>query len=226
MFNLKIFQLPTPKELGKSNNNNLPFKFLSKPEDYCWEDWEEEVKDKYPIKYMIVKTIPRIWIKIKNLTLVPYNYIKYNYFKRYHMLDLRQPKGACERDEYRYGYSDPCERFLYAGFNLLVEFVEKELIDIDKLILSMQDCIENSDEWLKDNYKFHLEIYKEIKVLYSYWKRDRKIVYLENKILFEICNKSKLEEDRKKWREAELKFDKDEQDMFLRLAKIRECMWS
>ena len=97
----KIFKLPSPQDLGRSDCNALPSRnFTPDCEGYTWEDWREEVKKKYPIKYFFSETMVD-FIKY-NMYYPIYRPIKDTKYclvshlvpgRRYHILDLRQPKG-------------------------------------------------------------------------------------------------------------------------------------
>ena len=224
MFNiLKLFKLPSPVELGKATHNALPFRDLpfNTPKDkYTWEDWLEEVKRDYPVRYFFNRVLPHFIRSLSDPFVYVYNFLKYNLVPkhRYHILDLRQPKTQC--DNYRWGYTDIVERILFANFNLLNQFVELELDEpIETKIANLQKLIEETkDDDEREVLTKELELYKEVSCLYDWWNYLRKAEYEEKEILSNI--------DKKKWIEADQKFDEKEQKMFMRLSEIRRFLWT
>jgi hypothetical protein len=219
---LNLFKLPTPVELGRAAHDALPLRdllFEDSEGKYTWEDWREEVKRDYPIRYFLNRTLPYFFNScIYPFTFV-YNFLKYNLCPkhRYHILDLRQPKAQC--DTYRWGYSDPRERMLYACFNLLKELVERELSPIETTISNCEKRVgECKDEDEKNILFDQLLYFKEINSLYEWWKDVRKVEYEEKEIMYDL--------DKNKWMEASQRFEEKEQEMFMRLAKIREYLWT
>ena len=126
----------------------LPMRFHAEPEDYTWEDWAEEMKVKYPYKFLLFETIPRYidkkiyslgerWYKIRSL-----------YWTKQHLLDLRNY-------EYEYGYCDAEWKILYACFNTLEQYMKDREI-----------------EWYKDK---NLELYQALlkaKELCDWWQNE------------------------------------------------------
>jgi len=53
------FKLPSPKELGRSDYNALPMRNFNHNNMYTWEDYYEELKIKYPIRYFIFHFLKR-----------------------------------------------------------------------------------------------------------------------------------------------------------------------
>src|SRR5574339_627384 len=138
LFLRKLFKLPTPVDLGWSEYNALEDEdFSDEPQGKTWQDWHRTVKQMHPVKYWIAETFGdfvryKIWLRFTR----PFRNAHYwfvSHFvpsRRYHMLDLRQP---CHKDEinevgdcYRYGWRDVPEKMLYAMFNLLGEYLNKE----------------------------------------------------------------------------------------------------
>ena len=226
---LKFLKLPTPKELGKETNC-LPFSPLNDDNKYSWEDYDKEVKQLYPFRYFINETLPDIFNLIKEPFVCIYNYIKYNFVPkyRYHILDLRQLNDKDSCDYYRYGYSDVRQRMLYAVFNLLTEFVEKEVYPLQDKINYLERVIAKKDkdnDWEIDSNEHWLEVYIKIKNLYNWWKYTRKFKYNQSNKLCEIYMHSKNNLDIEKWIKSNEDFDKEEQEMFIKACNLREYFW-
>ena len=217
--------MPTPVELGKAKYNALPIRsFIGSKytlddlgSKYTWDDWREEVKQKYPIKYFFNETFPYFLYTCYSPFKFIFDYLKYNFIPkhRYHILDLRQSETQC--DTYRWGYSDPRERMLYACFNLLKYFVENELHPIETRIKEYEQLLQNTEDE-KNILKTQLDFYKEILSLYEWWNYVRKVEYEEKQVLYHI--------NKEKWLEACTNFDKKEQEMFLKLCSLRESLWT
>jgi hypothetical protein len=173
----KLFKLPSPKDLGRSEYNALPSReFTPDVEGYCWEDWHEEAKRLHPIKYWIAETAGdffryKIWLPIKR----PFSDAHYwfvSHFipsRRYHWLDLRQPckKGDARNiDCYRYGWADVPEKMLYAMFNLLKEYFDENPYDL-RTHYSLEEI--NADAGLKSQY----ETFQEARAILEWWNVGR-----------------------------------------------------
>ena len=221
--NRSWWKLPSPIELGKSDCDALPSKmFEPNSQEYTWEDWREEVKRKHPIKYFCTQTIPSV-INIK-ITL-PINHMIYYLEshiipnKRYHMLDLRQPKGW-DIDAYRYGWCDVPTKMLYAWFNLLDDFVNKEM---KHLYLPPEDDIEN---------KKQREIYLEILDIHKWWTKDRKKSMekyhdlLDKSWLARKSNDPNSSELRRQSLQLDRQIEDKTDEMLMRLIKVRRHLWS
>lgn len=114
----KIFNWKVPTALPSEM-------FCHEPGELTWEQWRINQKSKYPIRFFICETFPR---KINSLLMRLVNFIywiKCHTIKKYHLLDLRQPNGSYY--DYRYGYRDIVDKIIFANFNLLSEYIEKEL---------------------------------------------------------------------------------------------------
>lgn len=103
----------------------LPVEFFPHKEgELTWEKWRENAKNKNPVKYFFMETFFEIIRSIAfRIDRVIY-FIRCHTFNKYHLLDLRQPKWGYQ--QYKWGYSDIVQRMIYANFNLLVEYIEKE----------------------------------------------------------------------------------------------------
>ncbi len=108
-------------------------------------DWDEYMDlradwaRKHPIRNFIYDNWDQPWVWLKN----SYRFIRSRYFKRHHMLDLRNK-------EYEWGYCDPVQQILYANFAILSKFVES-----------------GEMSWVV----WDEEIEKEIMALYDWWTK-------------------------------------------------------
>lgn len=233
----RFLKLPSPVDLGWSEYNALEdADWSDEPQGKTWQDWHKTVKKMHPVKYFIAETAAdwfrhKIWWPIKH----PLSDAKYwfvSHFipsRRYHMLDLRQPRKAGDvvnHDCYRYGWRDVPEKMLYAMFNLLGEYLNKEKphdltqwhtreeIEADAGMKRQQDDIEEARAiyhwWAVEQHQEHARI-TETRHLWWEAKKNK----LPNKEEYWNLLK-KLEEDQ------ETKTD----EMIARLMKIRRSLWT
>ena len=133
-------------------------------------------------------------------------FIKHHTTHRYHMLDLRQPKTRVKTsDSYRYGWVDSDAQLRFAMFNILRNFVEKEI---------------KGDYYLIGNTP---EVQNEIKAIYDWWttKRPQDIHRLDS-----MSFESRTDESIKAMMSLEEELVQEEEDMMIRLIKIRGYLWT
>ena len=237
LFLRKLFKLPSPVELGWSEYNALEDEdFSPEPHGKTWQDWHKHVKQLHPVKYWIAETFGdfvryKIWLRITR----PFKDAHYwfvSHFipsRRYHMLDLRQPCGKGEVknfDCYQYGWRDVPEKMLYAMFNLLGEYLNKETphdltqwytreqIEADEGMKKQQADIEEARaiyQWWTVGRKEEAEIHA--KLLHD-WAEARRAKAPNAEHLWELLQNCKDEEERKT------------DEMIARLMKIRRTLWT
>jgi len=211
-------RLPTPVELGKSKHNSLPMRDITPDvRGYTWEDYNIDIRILYPIRNFLFNTFS-FWFKAKFIWPIKrgWYWFKHRVVLRTHMLDLRQPKDGC--DGYRHGYCDPRQCVLYACFNSLVMLVEKEYGGVENIIL--EDDNEFAVDWNHAR--------SEMKELYFYWTIGRHKEQKATHALYDayIADSLHLKSLREEWLKAEDAREKHEQEMLVRLVKIREYMWT
>lgn len=226
----KVFGLPSPVELGKSKYNALPMRgFGAEPGDYTWQDWREEVKTKYPIKYFLAETVP-LWFTVhisKPIDEFIYKYKSLLYKKEY-LLDLRQPHTDTE-DDYKYGWADECNQLVFACFNILTKFAEEYELGRDKELQESIDKSDNEDE--KTMLQDCLDRNKIIVELHQYWTIDRKVEFKKRDRALTDWHDNKEEDEangRPRWdllKKLEDEFDQKEEEMLIKLIKIRKSLW-
>lgn len=229
-----LFKLPGPRELGMSEYDALESRdFTPDCHGPTWEDWHEKVKSLHPVKYWFLETaykflLKNFWWKIS----MPVSKLRYWLTshivpsRRYHLLDLRQPHNADGIDNYRYGWQDVPDKMLYAIFNLLGEYLNKEKphdlmlyyskeqIDADAGFKSQQDALDEARSiyfWWNTERKLD---YKKYNQLLSDWSSVRKNDRLKSDMLF------------KQLKEQEDYIENKTDEMILRLMKIRRTLWT
>lgn len=213
----KIFLLPTPHELGYADKNNaLPVFVSSNTEEITWGEFDEEMKVKYPIKWFFNKSIPHFFSNYKwcigNIIYWLKCHLLSSY--KYHQLDLRQYH---ELSPYKFGWIDVDTKMVYAIFNLLNLFVEQEL---KHFVCPPENQVGNA---------FQRNLYFEIKYLHYWWNVER-INQIRKRN--EMSNNLHWDDDAgnsinyKKLREFEATMELKEEEMLLRVIKIRKHLWS
>jgi hypothetical protein len=157
----KIFDWHVPSALP-----SRMFPNKGKENEYTWEDWREDMIKKFPIKYHLMETIPNELSYYKSKCNKFLYFLKSVTYKKQHLLDLRQPKNICYQFEYRYGYSDVRQKFIYANLNLLCEFV-KEHGGIRKLQEYTKNLRNNNEENHNENW---IKFYDVVIETYDWWK--------------------------------------------------------
>ena len=224
----KLFHIPTPVELGKSEYDALPSDFFPNDveDEYTWEDYDREMSAQYPVKWFLTRTIPIFWRRYIWGRYAPLERARYWLVshlvpsRRYHMLDLRQP----DPELYQYGWIDAPQQILYANFAILKNYVEGEL--------EGKFPIEDETEW--EGAADWNEHYREIENLYNYWTVKRpawqKKLDDMSHVASVVRNRQRnFEEGEKLYEQLRIeqdKFDEYETQALIRLIKTRKGMWT
>jgi hypothetical protein len=170
--------------------------FGAEPDDYCWEDYYRDAKAKFPIRYFLQETLPRFFRLNFTYPIDQFWYwIRSHTFDRYHVLSLKSPQN-----HYTWGWIDRDRAMLHACFNLLKDFVEKEMEHNVYYLPATEYC----PEWDQRDQE------KEIKELYQWWMTDRQKNMDNNPSYFYPKEGEECEDD----------------VMLARLMKIRGYLWS
>lgn len=228
----KIFQLPSPRELGWTNSeyNALPMRMFNQNigNEHTWEDWEEKMRKEYPTRYFLSETLPMwfnvhvkrrvtdVWYWIKCYTLPKY---------KYHVLDLKQPAYVEQGfPGYKYGWIDSDTKMLYALFNILNIFVKDEMPNwycpSEEEAQAEPHLLYQRNNWLETkaiHYWWNVERVRQMKVHYDLlhkWSEAKRTDAPEAHQLWDDLQKiEKVQEDK-------------EDEMIARLLKIRRSLWT
>lgn len=231
----KIVKLPTPFELGWSddpNLNALPMRDFCSPGDKTptWEDWEEKMQKEYSFRYFLVESLPRWMYRHIVQPLKDAKYWAVCHFvpsHRYHMLDLRQPlkKGGIENiDTYRWGWIESDNQMLYAIFNIFNDFVEHQFKH--HYCPSEEDV--QTEPYLLQTRNLHLEI----KAIHYWWNVERcRMQNIQDKLLHDWSEARRNDTSavHQLWDElhkGDQAFDDKTDEMIMRLMKIRRSLWT
>ena len=128
-----------------------------------------------------------------------YYWLRCHLWTRYHIINI---SGICD---YKWGWLDRDNVLLYASFKILQDFVEKEDPKIG--LRTLEDfgapC---------KGLEAHLEIEREVRAIYDWWVKERPTMY-------------------RAWAESyswkvEEELDKTDEEMLIRLVKIRRYLWT
>ncbi|MDP2683457.1 MAG: hypothetical protein Q8P20_00210 [bacterium] len=215
---MKYFKLPTPKELGKSNSNALPIRALSPFEEgYSWEDWREEVKSKYPIKYFLLRTIPSYFNSHIIFRLRDLKYKIIDFFKKPHLLDMR-----CT--DYAGGYLTPSSEIKFACFNSLKRYIGSNPYNLRKNY--------SEKEIDEQGLRFQQNLYDEASAIWNYWiiikpllEKEEQTTFVEMKNAAKNNDKNSYLSLKSIWHAQNIRNEQAEQNALERLIKIRESLW-
>lgn len=228
LFLRKLFKLPSPVDLGWSEYNALEDEeFSDEPKGKTWQDWHRTVKQMHPIKYWIAETFGD-WLRYSVWFPLKHPFEKFHYWfvshfvpsRRYHMLDLRQEGG------YQYGWQDVPEKMLYAMFNLLGEYLNKEKPH-DLTQWYTREQIEADP-----GMKMQQDALEEAQAIYHWWTVERKQEFeAESKLTHDWVEARKAKNPNKEelWKALQkMKADLEnkEDEMIARLMKIRKSLWT
>lgn len=224
----KIFRLPSPKELGWSSDNALPMSLFKNPNQngHTWEDWEEKMRKEYPVRYFFAETLP-FWFsinikrKVKDAMYFVTSHVVPS--RRYHMLDLRQPKKK-GKYSYRWGWIDSDSKMLYALFNIFNAFVKDELPNM---------YCPSEEEVQANPYMMTQRLhYLEIKAIHYWWNVERERQLTAHSELLNKWSDAKhahSSDEHQLWddlQKLEAANDAKEDEMIGRLMKIRRSLWT
>lgn len=172
------------------------------------EAWDAEMKKKYPVRFFLSRALPRWWARATRvLWETPWYWLRTHTYNRYHILDLRN-----KVDGYDWGWIDADAQILYACFNILVSFVEKESPEVG--LAKTPEEFWPDHEWQegeRESLQRHIEREQEVRAIYDWWVTERK--------------KEKDESEKGDFeKQAELS-DKDN-EMLIRLMKVRRSLWT
>ena len=166
------------------------------------------------------------------------HWFKFKFVKRYHIIDIRQPLSELHKnkktdlDYYEYGYLDVDDRMLYACMNLLKQHfqdnnlyngTDRSIQETNKTKENMNGCFReyfsNLDEARAILYWWEVERKRNFFVFDKKWKKYNELSAIPqapeskmNKIYKEIVDLQKMMDDQ-------------EDEMMIRLMKIRRTLW-
>lgn len=192
------------------------------------------MKRTFPLRYFITETVPEKWEDFKRVCWDDPKYqLKIRFGRKYNR--IKMPRLSL-------GYYDVSERMLHSSFELLVEFVEKDIgarnYDSDKRsqkelgLEYIEWCISDAD-CNQGPAPTQADQYREIKLLYNwwvYWRPSRREPWSCKHIWEEWRNEDHpalatgQPHERADYLESTHRIEDDE--MMARLSAIRPYLWS
>lgn len=189
-----------------------------------WDDWHDQLAARFPIRSFVKETIPQTWKDLAGYKIhwffkdLKWGFI-HRYIKKYQYHVLR-PKTL------EPGYYDPDTQILHACMEAFRQYYERGATQV---------------EWDSDDQ--HKHVYNEMTDIYNWWTKE----YPTQEEKWEAANpfpkdipwkrlfsNGKHDNDpdvvehrrvSKLHREIEEKWCQDEEDMLIRLMKIRRSLW-
>lgn len=169
------------------------------------------------IKLNVLNVLNVLWNKINN----KYWWVKNFLFNRYDLIRTGLDKG---------GWHDTDKVMLYGMMNLLVIYVEEEYSAVlEQEFLEKKTFICEEERLMVENA---IAENKEMKEIYNWWKnypnREKEIEAKYEEYGRYRRGKRKIEKECAsiEIRKMEDKLKEEEQEMLIRLVKIRGCLWT
>ena len=198
--------------------SSLPMRWLCDDAEntYTWEDWERDTRRDYPFRYWLTHTFPSYFWRPKHIVSDAWYWLKCHTLPsyRFHMLDMRNPGPGID---YTHGWIDRDTAILYAAFTCLRQFVELEK-PADPATWGTDDGCDWSE---------HKKRHDEVMALYDWWMRGRlEDVEAEQRALDAYMENMKDEGARNALNAATQHMEDREQEMLVRLVKVRRYLWT
>ena len=147
---------------------------------------------------------------------------------RYHILSLNEAEPENEHG-YKWGWIDRSEALALANFLVLRKFVEEERsLDCSEAIKKAEE--EGDPHGQLPLLRGQQEGHEEIMALYNWWVKDRfeeyKVFDEQEKVARDAYRKDGTQENSDKYYEACEAENKREEEMLIRLVKIRKTLWT
>lgn len=221
--------LPSPIKLGMSDSNALGSRhFGAQPGQATWDDWEEKVKVMYPVRYFLVEElVPWFNLQWRKYVTDPIYWFKCHFMKshKYHILSLRQPANKeFGFPAYKYGWIDSDTKMTYALFNILNIYVKDEM--------PHQYCPSEEEVIAEPHLQHQRNAWLETKAIHYWWNVERlRQQKAHDELLHRWSEARKVDapETQQLWdemKETEKALEDKEEEMIIRLIKIRRSLWT
>lgn len=155
-----------------------------------------------------------------------YHWIRCHVWNRYHVINISG------EDDYSWGWMDRDHIMIMACFKILKMFVEQEDPKIG--LRSLDDYRYEGDECMLESLKAQLEREAEVRALYIWWTETRPKEHAECATLLNDFDVSftkkgiKVSDEKKShgWFERTQELDKKDEEMLIRLMKVRRNLWT
>jgi len=115
-------------------------------EDFTWNDWDKETKEKWPIRFFLFDKVPEEISHKWN------RYVTENIWKFKHRF-IPKHKYHIVRTDLKPGYYDPSDQILHSCMKMVIDFIDNTSDVID---------------WEGDEH--HKEVHDELLKVYEWWQ--------------------------------------------------------
>ena len=153
------------------------------------------------------------WYKFKSWK--PIYWLRCHLWDRYHIIDISGQDG------YRWGWIDRDHAMYLACFKILTEFVEQEdpQVGLRSEADYRGDLSENDwQQYYRSSVLKQIEIEKEVRALYDWWKTGRALAHARAGDI----RKRNFDD----WCAEMTRLDDQDEEMLLRLMKVRRSLWT
>lgn len=222
----KRLTLPSPRDLGWTKHGGSR-KLTPFQEGKSWEEWEAHVREKFPVRYFIHRTVPGSLKPAKRRAERVVERVRCTLQRHTeHRLEL---DGVDPLEDRGHHYRDPCQVMWLAGWAALLRWHAEGPVDP----ATFGDAAEEDGSAIKRQK----QLYDEAMALYGWWTHGRQSEDVQLETLSAQYDVIKAESvasnDRQRYENAAraqgehlLQRDRREQEMWMRLAAIREYLWT
>ena len=223
----KLFRVPVPKYFSWNEDGDIE----------SHKAWEARMKKELPVRFFLGYTLPLIVSRwLYNIHLNVYLKYKHLWFLKTHLIDLRNQESNPEHiDHYDWGNPSFDKALVIVCTKLLKKFIDEDhYYPTEEDIASEMEVSEDAGNFLKSQKEFHDEVH----VLYKYFSEERQNLSIKmhkeptDKWYATYKNGDKSPENlelakqlMKESMDQEIKFLDLEEEMLIRLIKIRSRLW-
>ncbi len=212
------------------HNNSMGMRDFASPGQKTWEDYEDYLKLTYPVRFFLAYTVRdfvryKLWLQITRPFKDVWYWLKCHTLPSYcfHMIDIRDK-------EYRYGYQDTDHRMMLAMMSLLTYYIEVE----EPYCPELHDVYEENWDEGRGIMKRQRSNYLEAKEIYNWWHWERKAEEQTKRdlqrIWWDLRKANRDSDEAQAAFKAMSDFDEScsalEEEMLIRLVKIRKSLWT
>ena len=193
-------------------------------------------------RFMLSK-VQQLWRKLWGWT--PLYWLRCHTFTRYHIIDIRG------QDNYKWGWIDRSHAMYLACFALLVDFVEKENPDVGLLTdadYRGDPSVIDDAEWNECHKPFidhQIEREREVRAIYDWWKVGRQQERGACNALYDAMPRRTFDQifvkeegsqystfvrdespEHAAWMKEYDRFEAKDEEMLMRLMKVRCWLWT
>lgn len=227
----KFLKVPSAKEMGRSKSSSLPSRaWGAKSGEYTWEDWEEEARVTYPVRWKLRS----FWDSVSGLSTrlgFRWDALLSRFWYKHHIIDLRR----CGDSEYSGGYIDHSEAMVTAMFGILKSFVETyEIVgyvkNLEAQLSESTDGMTEHDLSVREFMRSSCEIKREMVDIYQWWTVDKPREEREVENIISGTENGKLSANERERRAAAYNRKSEEmeaklEEMLTRLLRVRGALW-